>query len=106
MLPKSYYNGKLPELELINTKHNPLFKNGKIYEVSFDNELIYVGSTREALETRLSWHKTNKKSQVFRYKDHIPEIKLIVNAPCKDKKELEKIETKYIILYPEKYGDK
>ena len=66
--------------------------------------MIYVGSTYEELETRLGWHKTNKKSLVFRYKDHIPEIKLIVNMPCKDKKELEKIETEYIKLYLEKKG--
>ena len=49
MLLKSYQNRKLPELELINAKHNSLFKNGKIYEVSFDNDMIYVGSTCEEL---------------------------------------------------------
>ena len=51
---KSYYNRKSPELELTNSK---------IYEVIFDNELIYVGSTCEELETRLKWHKTNKKKK-------------------------------------------
>ena len=29
MLLKSYCNRKLPELELVNSKHNSLFKNGK-----------------------------------------------------------------------------
>ena len=57
MLLKSYHDRKLPDLEFINAKHNLLFKNGKIYEVLFDNELIYVGSTCEELETRLKWHK-------------------------------------------------
>ena len=33
-------------------------------------------------------------------------VKLIVNTPCKDRKELERIETEYIIEYSEKYGDK
>ena len=105
VLLKSYHNRKLPDLELINAKHSLLFKNGKIYEVLLDNELIYVGSTCEELETRLKWHKNNNNSQVYKHKNNNPDIKLIVNAPCKDRKELEKIETEYIILYSEKYGE-
>lgn len=106
MLLKFYYNRKLPVLKLVNAKHNSVFKNGKIYEISFGNETIYVGSRYETLKTRLSWHKTNKKSQVFNNKDHKPDIRLIVNAPCNDRKELEKIENECIILYSEKYGEK
>ena len=92
-------------MELINAKHNSLFKNGKIYEISFDNDMIYVGSTCEELDTRLKWHKSNKKSQVFKYNKNNPKIKLILNSPCKDGKELEKIETEYILYY-EKYGER
>ena len=40
MLLKSYYNRRL-----INARQNSLFKNGKIYKVTFDNEMVYVGST-------------------------------------------------------------
>ena len=68
--------------------------------------MIYVGSTCKELETRLKWHNTTKRSQEFKYKDCKPEIKLIVNAPCKDRKDLEKIETEYVTLYSEKYGNK
>ena len=50
MLLKSYYNSNLPELELINTKHNTVFKSCKIYD-----DTIYVGSTCEELEMRWSW---------------------------------------------------
>lgn len=37
-----YFNRKQPVLELINSKFNSLYKNGKIYKVTFDNEKIYV----------------------------------------------------------------
>ena len=43
---------------------NSLFKNSKIYEVRFD-EMVYLGSTCEDLETRLKWHKNNKKKPCF-----------------------------------------
>ena len=89
---------------MINAKHNSLFKNGKIYEVLFGNEFIYFGGTCEELQTRLIWPKSNNKSQVYNYKNNSPYIKLIVNAPSKDRKELEKIGTEYIILYSGKYG--
>ena len=45
ILLKSYQNRKLPELEFTNAKHNSLFKNSNIYEVTFDNNITYVGST-------------------------------------------------------------
>ena len=63
-----YINRKQPILELINNKFNSLYKNGKIYKVTFDNEMVYVGSTCEELETRLKWHLSNNKIQVFKYK--------------------------------------
>ena len=47
----------------------------------------YVGSTCETeLETRLKNHLSNKKSQVYKYKNLNPKIKLIVECPCDTKK--------------------
>ena len=99
-----YFNRRQPVLELVNSKFNTLYKNGKIYEVAFDNGFVYVGSTCEELATRLKWHLTNNKSQVFKNKEHNPKIKLIVNAPSNDKRGLERVENGYIEEYAEKYG--
>jgi len=71
-----YFNRRKPTIELVNSKFNSLYKNGKIYKVTFDNELLYVGSTCEELETRLKWHLSNNKSQVFKHKDRKPKIEL------------------------------
>ena len=91
-LNNKYFNRKQPKLELINTKFNSLYKNGKIYKVTFDNEMVYVGSTCEELETRLKWHLSNNKSQVFKYKNKNPKIELLMNIPSSDKKSLEKVD--------------
>ena len=99
-----YINRKQPILELVNSKFNSLYKNGKVYKVTFDNKTIYVGSTCEELETRLKWHLSSNKSQVFKHKDKNPQIELIINAPSNDKKGLEKVENGYIEDFAEKYG--
>jgi len=99
-----YFNKRQPVLELVNSKFNSLYKNGKIYKVTFNNGMVYVGSTCEELETRLKWHLSNMKSQVFKNKEHNPKIKLIVNAPSNDKKSLEKVEIAYIEEYAVKCG--
>ena len=99
-----YFNRRKPTLEIINSKFNSLYKNGKIYIVTFNNSMVYVGSTCEDIETRLKWHLSNKKSQVFKHKDKKPKIELIINAPSNDKKSLEKVENGYIPEYAEKYG--
>ena len=99
-----YFNRRKPKLEIINSKFNSLYKNGKIYKVTFGNEMVYVGSTCEELKTRLKWHLSNKKSQVFKHKDKNPKIELIIDAPSNDKKSLEKVENGYIHEYAEKYG--
>ena len=99
-----YFNRWQPMLELTNSKFNSLYKNGKIYKVTFDNEKVYVGSTCEELETRLKWHLWNTKSQVFEHKNNNPKIQLIVKAPSYDKKSLEKVENGYINEYADKYG--
>ena len=100
-----YFNKRQPILELVNSKFNSLYKNGKIYQVTFDNGLVYVGSTCEELETRLKWHLSNMKSQVFKNKKYNPKIELIINVPSNDKKSLEQVENGYIHEYAEKYGN-
>ena len=105
-LNNKYCNRKQPNIELINTKFNSLYKNGKIYKITFDNEKIYIGSTCENLETRLRWHLTNNKSQVFKNKHYNPIIELLVACPSYDKKSLEKVENSYIAEYAEKYGNR
>ena len=103
-IKNKYFNRRQPILEIVNSKFNSLYKNGKIYKVIFDNEYIYIGSTCEELETRLKWHLSNNKSQVFKLKNENPKIELIINAPSKDKKSLERVENGYIQEYAEKYG--
>ena len=101
-----YVNRRQPLLELMNAKFNSLYKNGKIYQVTFDDEKMYVGSTCEELETRLSWHLTNPQSQVYKNKNKNPKIELIVNAPSGDKKSLEKVENEHIYDFSKIYGKK
>ncbi len=96
---------KQPDIELINSRFNSLYKNGKIYLVSFNNEKKYIGSTCEDIQTRLKWHLTNKNSQVYKLKNYVPRIELLVNCPCDSKRSLEKVETKYIEEYAKKYSD-
>ena len=100
---RKYFNRRSPVLELVNSKFNSLHKNGKIYKVTFSNKMVYIDSTCEELATRLKQHLTNKNSQVFKHKDKNPKIELIVNAPSKDKKALEKTENRHIAEFAEKY---
>ena len=37
-----YFNRKQPLIELINSKFNSLYKNGKIYKITFNNDMIYI----------------------------------------------------------------
>ena len=50
-LNNRYINRKQAILELVNSRFNSLYKNGKIYKVTFDNNMVYIGSTCEELET-------------------------------------------------------
>lgn len=47
---------------------------------------------------------TNNKSLVYHYRNCKPVIKLLVNAPSKGKRELEKVEYERIADYSEKLG--
>ena len=103
-LNRNYYNRQIPPLELINSKFTSLYKNSKIYQITFNkNNYVYVGSTCEDIEIRLKWHIKNKNSQIYKYKDDIPQISLIINAPCNDRKKLLQIENGYITSYAKKY---
>lgn len=104
-LKNQYFNRKLPTIELISNVHNS-YNNGKIYQITFDNIYIYIGSTCETLETRLKWHLTNTKSQVFKHRHNNPKIELITNAPSFNKSSLVNVENGYIAEYAEKYGER
>jgi len=101
-----YFIRRQPILELTNSKFNSLYKDGKIYLVTFSNEMKYIGSTCESLDIRLKWHLSNKSSQVFKYKNKKPDIKLITNAPSNDRTKLLNIENAYIEEYALIYGEK
>ena len=102
-LNTQYKIRKMPFLELTNAKFNSLYSEGKIYKILVDDK-VYVGSTCEDLETRLSRHLKDRKSQIYKYRKKKPVIELIVKAPTNDKKSLEKIENAYIEDYAVKYG--
>ena len=81
-LNNKYFNRRQPVLELVNNNFNSLYKNGNIYIVTFHNKMVYIGSTCEELETRLKWHLSNEKSQVFKHNTKSPKTELIISAPC------------------------
>ena len=102
-MKNKYKNRVMPPLELTNAKFNSLYSEGKIYKILVDDK-VYVGSTCEDLETRLSRHLKDPKSQIYKHRKKKPQIELIVKAPTNDKKSLEKIENAYIEDYAVKYG--
>ena len=104
-LNKKYEVRRQPRVEQVNAKNNQ-YKNGKIYKVTFSDEKIYVGSTCEELDSRLKSHLSDKNSQVYKNKDKDPKIELIINAPCNDRKTLEKIENGYIEEYASKFENR
>ena len=79
------------------------YSNGKIYKLhSYDNELIYIGSTIQALSQRYAGHKTNFNKNktttskiLFQNSDNVI-ITLIKLFPCNCKSELEAEERLYI----------
>ena len=84
----------------------PDYSKGKIYLLECD-DLIYVGSTVETLETRLSKHKNtynnwkyNNSAKCSSYKlfekNKPINIILLLEYPCGSKRELEELEQHYI----------
>lgn len=103
---KWYREREQAEMIIVNSYFNADYQNGKIYEItSENNDKIYVGCTTQLLEDRLDEHKLNQKSAIYKYRDGNPKIDLICLCPCKDKKTLGKIENSYINEYKQKYGD-
>ena len=95
-----YREREQANMVIINSYFNDDHQNGKIYQVTFqNNDKIYVGSTTQLLEDRLKEHRLDPKSAVYKFRDDIPEIDLICQCPCKDKKTLVKIEESYINDY-------
>ena len=82
----------------------PNYENGKIYKLTCDkSDKIYIGSTVQSLNERLSKHKNNKNKKNCTSKQlfELGEVKieLIENYPCDTKKELETKERHYIQKY-------
>jgi hypothetical protein len=82
----------------------PNYKNGKIYKIGYGND-IYIGSTTAPLSQRMAQHRYTYKNKLKDITVHSIfdkhgldkcYIELIEVYPCKNKKELEKRETKYI----------
>ena len=94
-------------MEIVNLYFNSDYNNGKIYKIEFENcDKVYIGSTTGELQARLSQHLTNNKSPVYQFRTCKPIIKLLVNAPSKGKRELEKVEYEWIADYSEKLEDR
>jgi len=79
------------------------YLNGKIYKLhSYDNELIYIGSTIQTLSQRYGGHKAflkrdrNTSSKILFQQSENVIITLIKLFPCNCKSELEAEERKYI----------
>ena len=79
----------------------PDYSNGKIYKIhSYQTDLVYYGSTTQALCRRFSKHKSDIKrrntssKQILEYGDAM--ITLIELFPCGSKSELEARERFYI----------
>ena len=83
------------------------YKNGKIYTIrSYQTDLIYIGSTRDALFKRLSYHKKDYKKWINNNKKYMTSfeickfddvyIELLLNYPCNDRGELCRKEGEFI----------
>ena len=95
------------KMETVNSYFNDDYSSGQIYQIIFEhNDKVYVGCSIRNLQTRLQEHITDKKSPVYKYKDDNLTIIPIIRAPCKDRKELNKVEAEQIIYYSKLYGDR
>ena len=92
-------------MEIVNLYFNSDYNNGKIYKIEFKKcDKVYIGSTTGELKTRLMQYLTNDKSPVYQYRTQKPHISLLVDAPSKGKRDLEKVEFEWIADYSEKLG--
>ena len=85
----------------------PEYENAKIYKIwSPHTELIYIGSTTQALSNRLACHRSYYKKYLKTNKNYISsfeiiqygdaKIELFENCPCNNKEELNKREGEII----------
>ena len=73
-----YREREQAEMIIVNSYFNADYQNGKIYQITFENnDKIYVGCTTQLLEDRLDEHYLNQKSAVYKYRDDNPKIDLI-----------------------------
>ena len=83
------------------------YQNSKIYQITnTDNQLIYIGSTTNSLNQRLSEHKRHYKSFQKGKGNHITSFKILQHAgveielvelyPCDNKNQLHEREKHYI----------
>ena len=87
------------KMESVNSYSNDDYNSGQIYQIIFEhNDKVYVGCSIRNLQTRLQEHIADKKSPVYKYKDDNPTTTPIIRAPCKDRKELNNVETTDYIL--------
>ncbi len=78
------------------------YQNGKIYSIrSHQTDKIYIGSTTQRLNQRLTEHKHElscKSKCLFNYETS-PKIELLENYSCNTKLELRKREQEYLDIY-------
>ena len=106
--PARYYcKPKEYPSEVVNSYFNDDYHNGQVYEISFELiDKLYVGCSIRNLQHRLDEHINDKKSTVYKYRNMKPTILPIICCPCRDRKELNKVEAEHIHYYATKYGDR
>lgn len=82
-----------------------LIITGKIYKVTFDDGLLYIGCTYKTLRQRLNNHLRTPNSPVFKNRDNNPPIELLTDAPSVNRQSLEHTEKAYMEIYAAKFGN-
>ena len=84
------------------------YSKGKIYAIWEADQLLYIGSTIQALSRRMALHRSSSKQPkkaaypLYKYVIERPEkwegiyIELVENFPCESKDDLERREGEYI----------
>ena len=84
-----YRERQQDEMIMLNSYFNADYQNGKIYQITFENNnKIYVGCTTQLLEERLDEHCINTKLAIYKYRDDSPIIDLICIVHVKTKRRL------------------
>ena len=92
---------------VVNSYFNDDYHNGQVYKISFELiDKLYVGCSIRNLQQWLDEHINDKKSPVFKYRNMKPTIRPIICCPCKDRKEINKVEAEHTHHYAITYGDR